>query len=631
VSLRVAAFALVVIGLAVAAYAPGISDVFRYDSVQWIARNPSLEFRTYSLDEWYAAALNSHAGPSRRPIAMLSLAANAAISGLDSAASFNATNLALHCLNAILLGAFLHALLRHTRVAVAGGSSPYASLWTAAVAAALFLVHPLQLTAVLHTVQRMTLLAFTFQAAALLLYARGRPLWSASGIGRVRCCSDVTWIGALTILGAFCKENALLTPWLILLTEACFFKGLRSRTSVVLFALPAMAVIGWLLVIQPTLLDALYASRDFSVGERMMTQARVLWIYLYWLVLPGASATGLHHDDIGVSRTLSDPLVLAALAAWIAVACLVIFARRPAARLLAFTVSWYLVAHAIESSVVPLEMVYEHRNYAAIPGFALLVARALVTVHTRHGALVGRALTVSLLAVLLLFLRLRANTWQDDLTLATRQIVEHPASVRSRLDLADAFTRTGAERGSLETIKRGAEELERVLRDDPTHTLAIAKLLVLDATYFGHRRNGELLERLLNALDKRQLGTSDAIALNLLEVCSVQISCVQSHEDLERLLEKYATRLGADDTRIARFRLRYAVSRAGSANELRIVLESGSVTFTRSSDLLLLARWQLLAGNRDAALDTALQIYRASSDHAETTELRRLLMPGPTP
>ncbi|MBK8894755.1 MAG: hypothetical protein IPN64_12105 [Propionivibrio sp.] len=106
-----------------------------------------------------------------------------------------------------------------------------------------------------------------------------------------------------------------------------------------------------------------YAWRDFSLGERLLTEARVLWFYLHMIVLPNLGEMGLHHDDFLISRGPLSP----------GPPCL----PRPGYSCLRgerlrtaqqtadshFRHAFFFVGHAMESTIIPLELVLEHRNY----------------------------------------------------------------------------------------------------------------------------------------------------------------------------------------------------------------------------------------------------------------------------
>src|SRR5690606_22000304 len=70
--------------------------------------------------------------------------------------------------------------------------------------------------------------------------------------------------------------------------------------------LPTLLILGYLASLIP------YASetvlhRDFGGWERLLTEARILWQYLFAAVVPQPGAFRPFHDDYPLARTLLDP------------------------------------------------------------------------------------------------------------------------------------------------------------------------------------------------------------------------------------------------------------------------------------------------------------------------------------
>ena len=214
-------------------------------------------------------------------------------------------------------------------------------------------------------------LAHTFVFAGLWLYLVGRQRQLAGEGGR-------WWIAAglfgCTALGILSKESAVLLPLYAWLAEACMpgaaqiaAKGdLRKLYAAVLW-LPLVAGLVWLYRASRR---RARSSRAISASaERLLTEARVVLDYLHWTLVPQLRELSLYHDDYVVSRgwcaavdavRAAGDRRAAALAWWLR-------ARRP---LVALGMLWFLAAQALTATVIPLELVYEHRNYFASLGVA---------------------------------------------------------------------------------------------------------------------------------------------------------------------------------------------------------------------------------------------------------------------
>ena len=117
--------------------------------------------------------------------------------------------------------------------------------------------------------------------------------------------------------------------------------------------------------------------REFTLEERVLTQFRVVLYYLTLLVFPHPSRLNLDYD-FPISKTLLDPpttliciLIIAGLigySIWVA-------KRKP---VLSYFILWYFGNLVIESSIFPLEMVYEHRLYLPAVGPFILFSIALI-------------------------------------------------------------------------------------------------------------------------------------------------------------------------------------------------------------------------------------------------------------
>ena len=181
-----------------------------------------------------------------------------------------------------------------------------------------------------------------------------------------------------------------------------------------------------------------------------MTQLRMLWQYLGWIGIPNLDSMGFYHDDLPWSRSLFEPATLLAASGWfvLLLGCWMLRQRLP---ILAFAVLWYLVGHSLESTVLPLEMVFEHRNYLPSIGPLVLIAFAIYSLPAvlRPYAHYCAAGVLVLVAILLLS---RTVYWGDAVLLAERHYHTHPESMRTRLQLASAYHQAGNPTRSLQIV-----------------------------------------------------------------------------------------------------------------------------------------------------------------------------------
>ncbi len=393
-----------------------------------------------------------------RPLSLLSLAADWRL-GNGTMRIFKEHDVLLHLLAGVLV-AWL-ALRLYRQGAPAGSTVP---AWLAVGVAAAWLLAPLHVSTVLYLIQRMAQLATLFSLAAILCYvlARQQPV---SRPGRSAALL-VLALGLFLPLAAASKENAATLPLLLLVVELSFFRfrGPPALSRLLRLGHGAVALVTvagiLLLVARPDAGPlASYAWRGFGLGERLMTEARVLWSYLGSLVLPRGQAMGVYHDDYVVSTgLLSPPATLLALGGW-AAALVVAWRLRRAAPYLAFGLGFYLLGHLAESTILPLEIYFEHRNY--LPSFGIFYAAGAGLWHLARATGTGRLLAAGATAVVALYAVgtfQRVQVWADPELLLMSSARAHPDSARVRVDLASYH----AARGDLRSADADLDELVRL-------------------------------------------------------------------------------------------------------------------------------------------------------------------------
>ena len=374
--------------------------------------------------DWRSFLFND-SGPLGRPLAMASFIFDAAVHG-DHLRHWKATNLALHAVNGVLIYALLMALGQ------AIGRDQAALRVLAVGSAALWLLHPLNVSTVMYLTQRMTQLSTLFSLLALLLYARGR----LAGAKTVRAQGLIlTAVFICTPLAAFSKEIGLLTPYYLALLEVCVFAGQASPRPrwlrillVTITVLPLVVAAVYLASHWSSRIVGPYALREFGPLERVLTEAHVVLRYLGWIVMPRRAAFGFFHDDVAIAHwppNFATLVALCALASILAVA----WCWRQRAPLVAFGVLLFFCAHALESTVFPLELVFEHRNYLPAIGICLALAAATIQLLTlRHGSV----LLASLALLYGLVTATMTPTWGHEGTLYASFFHDHPRSLRAR-------------------------------------------------------------------------------------------------------------------------------------------------------------------------------------------------------
>lgn len=290
-------------------------------------------------------------------------------------------------------------------------------------------------------------------------------------------------------LGALCKESAVLLPLYAACIELFVLDwrragGARDRRLLGFFGLvlvlPGVLGVAWLLPRYAT--AAAYAGRDFTLVERMLTETRVVLDYLRWTLFSSLREFALYHDNVAVShgllRPVSTAFSLAALALLAAIA-IVARRRRPLAGL---GIAWFLAAQLLTATIVPLELVFEHRNYFASLGICLALADLLLLAPRGDSARrVGALVAVLWLLFLGMTTGLRAREWSDPLRFAASEAAKHPRSPRATYDYARVLAiATGYKPGS-PLLPQAFQALDRA-RDAPgSDVMPDGGLLILAA------------------------------------------------------------------------------------------------------------------------------------------------------
>lgn len=390
---------------------------------------------------WKAVVLGNGSGALGRPIAMASFLANAATTG-ESVYAFKATNLAIH----LAVGASVYALLSSLAPRQFAGAPPALVRWAPVAATAAWLLHPVLVSTVLYVVQRMAMLAALFTMLAMLSYFHGRVSVERGRRRRAWVLIGIAMPGC-TLLAVLSKENGILAPALCGLLEWLVFaprdgdrRGRLSSAFVfATLALPALTALALAMAGEHHVVGG-YANRPYTLAERLLTQARVLWHYVGALLLPYGPRLGLYHDDFEVSRGLMAPTTtLLSLFAWAAVIWSAWRLRRtvPAFSL---GLGMFLVGQALESTVFPLLMYFEHRLYLPAAGLLWaivgLVAWAAPRLNHRmdYGGRILAGATVALVCVFALATGARAGVWRSQEAILSQALAFHPASRWMRMD-----------------------------------------------------------------------------------------------------------------------------------------------------------------------------------------------------
>lgn len=452
-------------------YWPGLSGDFFLDDYPHIVHNILIQLHQLDADALWAAANSTNSGPLGRPLALASFALNYYLTGLDPF-YFKLTNLIIH----LLTGIGVYYLLRQIYARL---STTRTTVSVAFVTTTLWLIHPLNVSTVLYAVQRMTGMAALLTIWGMVAYCHGRA--------RLLQCDRSGWgwilFGFITGgIGLFAKETAVLMLGYLLLIEWLAFRfqmpTKRQQHGLQAFYVAAVGLpLIWALtthLFAPGWVEIAYANRPFTLDERLLTEARVLWDYLYLTWLPNIQQMGLYHDSYRISRGLFEPTVTAiAVAAHILVIGTAI-ALRKRWPILLFAVAWFYIGHSAESSILPLEIKYEHRNYLPMLGMLLLMVHSIHIVTER----LPNARAIKLFILIAVILTFSGNTFVRSMQFgdfwgySAIEAEHHPESSRANQSAAISILKlmTTTKTSNPELVSHAIEYLRRSAEANPNTT-----------------------------------------------------------------------------------------------------------------------------------------------------------------
>ncbi|MBN7795396.1 hypothetical protein [Parahaliea mediterranea] len=381
-------------------------------------------------------------GPLGRPVSLATFVLERTFFG-DELALSKRVNIALHLLNTVLVTALFTLLLRAANVRGA--------LLLATTCSLCWALAPLHVSSVLYVVQRMALLSGTFMLLATLSYVCWR---NAYGRGHSRPAWLLLMASSI-FLGLFSKENAVVVIPVILLVEALWYQFRDENGAVIKWLqkwtlgsiVAGMVGLFAIFLLRYEKYAQAFRNREFTLEERLMTQARLLWDYLAQLVWPDMARLGIYHDDVVFSTSLTIPGSTAwAIMAWLAVGlCVALSLKWRWGRRFSLGVAWYIVAHGVESSVLPLELYFEHRNYFPSVGIFLVLAVVLAAIMRYLPEVKAPLVTLVLFYAFYMAMQTssQAQVWSQRELIIMNQLNGHPESPRANRDMAVLLANNG--------------------------------------------------------------------------------------------------------------------------------------------------------------------------------------------
>ncbi|MDN3516002.1 hypothetical protein QWY84_00120 [Aquisalimonas lutea] len=497
-----------VLGLAliagiVAIYWPGLNGAFLFDDA------PNLEGLSTVSDLRSAITfmLSGEAGPTGRPIALASFLLHVD-AWPDNPRPFLVLNLGIHLCNGFLVGLLAAMLARHSPRNTGGAATSFTPF---IIAASIWLCLPLLASSTLFVVQRMTTLSAMLVLAGLVMHCYGRtrtverPAYSV-----------VFMTGGATvamIMGILAKENAAVYGLIVLTLDRTVLSNLQQPSHYrlwrsVVIGMPVVALLAYLAYRFLTGIDeAGFEARAFDLGERLLSQGVILFDYLRQLLLPYSPTIGPFHDNYPLYGGLPQWIAALALLTW-GVVGLAALALAHRYSVLSMAILWFLAGHIIESTWLPLELYYEHRNYLPSVGPAIAIALAVQVPQGSKRRLVLSGV-VSYIAVLAFSLLQVTSLWGNPRIAAELWWARAPGSERAAQFLARYHLQENAAPVALRVLDKTSEQT-------PSRIILPLQALEISCSLDREQETQERHQRILRQAQRATFAGKPGFTANLL-------------------------------------------------------------------------------------------------------------------
>lgn len=439
-----------------AIYSNSLNAPYFLDDHTKIVKNTKIHITSLSVDNLLQAAFKSRM-PSR-PVANISFSINYLIHKLNLL-GFHLTNITIHILNGILLYFLIKATLSLPNIKKRYGPPG----WTPFLTALIWLINPLHIQSVTYIVQRVNSLAAMFYLLSLLCYVHGRL---NSGQKKLSLFVLAFFSGLFSI---GCKEMTIVLPIFIAAYEIYFFqdlkKGALKTAGFVSVAFLALLIVMSFVYLGESPIRSIidgYSQRSFTLEQRLLTESRVILVYLGLLFLPHPSKLALSHD-FPLSNSFISPLTTTF--SIVIIGALIFYAFRNARRqpLLSFCIFWYFGNIFIESSFIPLEIIFEHRSY--LPSMMVIFMVVFISRKLHTYKFIQYSLLVIVIVLSANWTYARNTVWIDHVSFWRDNVEKYPLSPRANGEYGTALSYAGKSSDAL-------KQYMKVVELDPENALA---------------------------------------------------------------------------------------------------------------------------------------------------------------
>jgi len=450
---------LLVVIFILSAYSNSLFAPFTLDDTHSFVVEPKVLNFTFSLPGFIALAKTKFGISRFLPMVTFALDLQW---GAGSLMAFHVTNIVIHFLATMALFFMLSGLLPLWQGTDDHPFSPIKGIpfgFIAICITGIWSLNPVQTNAVTYLVQRMTSIAALFYFLSFGCYVRGRGRqikeksdakmisWYVAGL--------LFWLCAMMSkqIAATLPVVLVLFEWLVI-NNSGLFKFVKKHK---IFIGTVFVIFVFLVFykIVPGLLHG-YDHRHFTLSERLLTELRIVVSYVFLLLMPLPGFLTFEHDPSLSTSFFSPPTTVLSLL-FICVIIISVWKVRKKYPLITFGIAWFFVNLLIESTFIPLELMFEHRLYLPSAGFYLTCFMIMYELynhffsasHDTQRSKIVVAMMVILFSCLSLSTYCRNMAWQDSVALYRDCLRKAPNKPRVHSNLAKALAEKGLYKESL--------------------------------------------------------------------------------------------------------------------------------------------------------------------------------------
>ncbi|GLI34563.1 hypothetical protein DAMNIGENAA_19960 [Desulforhabdus amnigena] len=217
-----------------------------------------------------------------------------------------------------------------------------------------------------------------------------------------------------------------------------------------------------LYVLNPIL--AGYDVRDFTLNQRILTETRIVIWYISLLLWPNPNRFSIEHD-IDLSTSLINPYttLLSSITIFIIIIGSIFYRKKYP--LITYGIIWFFLNLVIESTIIPLELIFEHRVYLPSVGiiisFVLMLYFFIRKIFNKLSEFdfkkVQWCIFILLFSLMTLMTYDRNNFFYDIISLNEHNINNSMSSPRSYANLAVSLARIGKNEEAIEKARYAIE------------------------------------------------------------------------------------------------------------------------------------------------------------------------------